>query len=187
MFLGSCSLLVAVMRQRAAHSRRCMALLAASCRGLLKALLTLGHSDPFATPGCATELAHLFSAVTEQKVRFFVCTCCSLKPHCMIKASQSLVPETCHNAQEAMGAYCLPLLADYVVLVASPTHSRGSERAGAEGGESVGSSLPQVAWSSLRQGAYALYGACSSSEVGFFGCVVKRVPASKHSGASRVD
>jgi hypothetical protein len=68
--------------------------------------------------------------------------------------------------QEVMGAYCLPLLADYVVLVASPTHSRGSERGGwSEGGDSAGSSLPPLAWSSLRQGAYALYGACSSSEV----------------------
>ena len=65
-----------------------------------------------------------------------------------------------------MGAYCVPLLADYIVLVASPTHASGGEaRSGMEGGESAGSSLPPVAWSSLRQGAFALYGACSSAEV----------------------
>ena len=66
------------------------------------------------------------------------------------------------------------LLVDYLVLVAAPAKitnltdlkdwpSASGDDRGA--GEISGDSLPREAWRKLRQGAYALYGACSKTEV----------------------
>ena len=66
--------------------------------------------------------------------------------------------------QEILGAYCAHILADYLLLVAVPTQVRDAGGATAAS-ETAGSFLPQKAWDELRQGACALYGACSPSEV----------------------
>lgn len=57
------------------------------------------------------------------------------------------------------------ILADYIVTVAAPSQSKGEVEDMADGTESAGSSLPLQAWSNLRRGAHALYGACSATEV----------------------
>ena len=65
MFLGVCKLLVALLRHRAADTRRCMALLAACCRLLLQQLLKSRGQGAVA---CAEGLAHVYEAISEQQV-----------------------------------------------------------------------------------------------------------------------
>ncbi len=68
------------------------------------------------------------------------------------------------DLKEVLGAYCIHLLAEYLLTVAVPTQVRE------EGSQALGTgkdsqTLPQEAWARLRQGAQALYSTCSSKEV----------------------
>lgn len=67
--------------------------------------------------------------------------------------------------QEILGTYCAHILSDYLVFIAMPTQVRDSDGNESSGAEARGAVLSQEAWVKLRQGAYALYGACSSTEV----------------------
>ena len=69
-FTACCHVLLAVVRHRAAAVRRCMALLAASARALLRDLLRWQaprHAD--VARQCAEHLSHLYEDIAERKVR----------------------------------------------------------------------------------------------------------------------
>lgn len=59
--------------------------------------------------------------------------------------------------------YRVHILADYVVTVLAPESAKMADLS--EAGESVGSSLPEEPWRRLREGACALYGACTPLQV----------------------
>lgn len=63
--------------------------------------------------------------------------------------------------QAALGKYCVYLLADYITLAAAPPLD-GTNALGTAAREAL-AGAPAIA---LRQGALALYGACSPAEVG---------------------
>ena len=67
--------------------------------------------------------------------------------------------------QDALGSYCAHLLADYIVLAAAPADAKGASTYGLQAGDGAGSSLTAEAWTRLRKGAYALYGACGPTQV----------------------
>ena len=66
--------------------------------------------------------------------------------------------------QAALGKYCVYLLADYITLAAAPPlDNRSVSSVGA--GDSPLEALAGAPANALRQGALALYGACSPAEV----------------------
>ncbi|KAL0022263.1 hypothetical protein WJX77_011953 [Trebouxia sp. C0004] len=143
-FVGCCSLVMAGLRHRAGTVRRCMALVGASTRALLKMLMhwyqvTLRElSREGLLVVCASELAQLYTTIGADKA--------------------------------GLGKYCVHLLADYITSAAAPPlHATSSQSAAkpmavmqqADAMEA----LAGPAATALRQGAFALYGACSPAEV----------------------
>ena len=71
--------------------------------------------------------------------------------------------------QAGLGKYCVHLLADYITVAAAPplpaiTNSGGSVDSTSNGLQAV-EPLAGLPGAALRQGALALYGACSPAEV----------------------
>lgn len=138
---------MAGLRHHAGAIRRCMALVGASTRALLKALMLWSQpqssirstEDEALLVVCATELAQLYTSLAADKA--------------------------------GLGKYCVHLLADYITLAAAPPLTPAPVSEGSFNGSSNNdvlkcmeplSGLPAAA---LRQGALALYGACSPAEV----------------------
>lgn len=100
--------------------------------------------------------------------------------------------------QAGLGKYCVHLLADYIALAVAPPLTPPTAIGGSMGGISNGntmqcmeplSGLPAAA---LRQGALALYGACSPAEVttavtlvAFIYVVVMHMMSYLHAGACK--
>lgn len=82
--------------------------------------------------------------------------------------STRLESSCCVDVQTASGKYCVHLLADYITLAAAPTIipppalASASIRSSSFQAMETLTGLPAAA---LRQGALALYGACSPAEV----------------------
>lgn len=71
-FTACCHVLLAMVRHRTAAVRRCMALLAASARALLRELLRWQapkHAE--VARQCAEHLSHLYEDIAERKVQCF--------------------------------------------------------------------------------------------------------------------
>ena len=89
----------------------------------------------------------------------------------------------CLALQAGLGKYCVHLLADYITLAAAPpltppTASAGAFVSGKSDGNAMQSMEPLsgLPAAALRQGALALYGACSQAEVTTAATLVKPVP-----------
>ncbi|KAL0041979.1 hypothetical protein WJX79_010815 [Trebouxia sp. C0005] len=125
--------------------RRCMALVGASTRALLKMLMHwsqatlrgLAHEGLLVV--CASEVAQLYTTIAADKA--------------------------------GLGKYCLHLLADYITSVAAPPlhalsiQSAATLMAAMQQARETTEALTGPAATALRQGALALYGACSPAEV----------------------
>ncbi|GAB4819208.1 hypothetical protein N2152v2_006254 [Parachlorella kessleri] len=169
MFGGSCALLLAVLRHRQKEIGRCLPLMLLACRALLvwlvgaelAAKLASGH--PGDVPAWRVKCAGALARVLEEVAA--------------LKATTS--------------RYCPHLLADYLILAASPLTpkartllgllSSGAEHdpgtfpgptaahagfgAAVEGDPLAGGAVCAETAAALRQGACAVYGACSSSEI----------------------
>ncbi len=144
---------------------------------------------------CAEELADVYRALADKKVRSCLCSwrllcwLCTLPP--IISVSQQLPcfpplglganmshfrwppqafekhacwmqQKSCHPQsaclQVSTGKHCVQWLADYIVEAATPAADQSWAQADAGHPELTAAAL-------LRQGAYALYGACSPLEV----------------------
>jgi hypothetical protein len=163
LFAGSCHLLAAALRHRPRETGRCLPLVAQAARGLLARLVSwdAAGAPPAAAPPLA---ARVLCAEALAKVHLELS---GLKP---------------------AAKYCPHVLADYLVLAASPLTARaravltlpppgaGAAARGEGEGEGEGQGEAEDARSgllaretgeALRQGAYALYGACGPGEAQF--------------------
>ena len=68
------------------------------------------------------------------------------------------------HSQAALGKYCVYLLADYITVAAAPRLD-SSSAAAFFAAAATREALAGPAATALRQGALALYGACSPAEV----------------------
>lgn len=84
---------------------------------------------------------------------------------CTIMAATTAGLKCCFSQfQAALGKYCVYLLADYITLAAAPPlDNRSVSSVGA--GDTLLEALAGAPANALRQGALALYGACSPAEV----------------------
>ena len=78
--------------------------------------------------------------------------------------------------QAGLGKYCMTLLADYITAAAAPPviTDTASSNTFVQTGQSLHGieALTGQPAAALRQGALALYGACSPAEVGFLLCYI---------------
>lgn len=160
-FTASCSLLLSILRQRRQELGRCVPLLVQACRALLTWLVGAELAAKLA-PGQLGDVPAWRVGCAEALARVFI-------EMGALKASTS--------------RYCPHLLADYIILAASPLTPKARHLLGcgpqeeehpsglphpwgpAEGGPLVGGTLCDESAAVLRQGACALYDACSASEL----------------------
>eukprot|EP00887_Chlorella_sp_A99_P007879 scaffold20.g7879.t1 len=173
LFCGSCHLLTALLRHRAKELQRSLPTLLQAAQALLRFLVATEVSA--ALRGLLPEAARRSAAALDA-------------PAWRVECAEGLAGVMAEVAalKASTSRYCPHLLADYLTLVASPLSPKskhllgfvglpapGPAGAAAAAAEArlreeaalAGEPLCPASAGALRQGAYALYGACSAAEV----------------------
>ncbi|KAK9826272.1 hypothetical protein WJX74_005055 [Apatococcus lobatus] len=158
--VACCNLLAALLRHRAKGLRRCMTLVAASCRRLLQQLaawlLQTGKSSADKTRAMhdAASWEHKQQETNQEHAAE------ALQP--AFKALGRVFTALA-DQKEVLGRYALPVLADYVATAGLAAQAQ--VRFTKQGSLGVDCSLGNAVAVPLRSAACALYGVCSASQV----------------------